>query len=481
MQRQLMRQGQPVIGRWALGCATAFAAPFCLMGLFTVKEGLGQLASSKPSAWMLVAMGSLFAAVGVLIIIGAWVGMRSVSHAAAAVAERPDEPWLWREDWAQGTAREEGGVAAPVMMWIFAVMWCVMSSPLVVIVRREVKDNPALVVALLFPLVGVILLCTALYGTMRRLRYGKSVCHFGNTPLAIGHTVHGDVELHSGVAPEAGWKLHLACVRAVTTGTGKSRHTKETVLWDDERTVPAMSVTPSPVGLRVPFDFVTPPGAASTDLRDSVDRLFWRLSVSAEVPGIDYKAAFLLPFFAVGPADAGEFASFAASQRATAAMRPLEPASGITVTPQPDGSEEFRVKPPITFSATVSSLVFLAIWSAAVAAMFYFKAPIAIPIVFALLELLILWGFIDFVAGHTTLRAGREGLDVVRTVFGISSRAHFAKSEVASITAKADVQTSAVTVDLKKHDGTTRTLARALRDRADAEVLAARVAKALGL
>src|SRR5438477_451554 len=88
-------------------------------------------------------------------------------------------------------------------------------------------------------------------------------------------------------------------------------------------TIPiAVLVAPSPVGMRVPFAFDLPADAPSSDLSKPNDLVLWQLAVAAEMPGIDYKAAFELPVFVT----AGEAAAHHAARRQEAARRELSPA-----------------------------------------------------------------------------------------------------------------------------------------------------------
>jgi hypothetical protein len=469
-------------GRAAFGCLTAFALPFIFMGGLAIKQGLA-LVKTSPEGWILTAVGSVFAGVGVAVIAVAWYSMRSVSHDLAMKEQHPEQPWLWREDWSLNYAREATGAAAAIGLWVFAILWNLFCSPLLFILKRELANgNQKVLFALLFPAVGVLLLIGAIYSTFKRQRYGKMVCHFDQNPLPIGRTVRGDVELHANIEPASGFVIRLSCVHSVTTGSGKSSSTTETNEWDDEQIVSPSAAMRSPVGTRVPFSFVTPPDAPSTDSRNTRDRVFWRLSIQAEVPGVDLDTNFHLPLFAVPgitDVEASEFKTYAESHRVLAADRPIDPAARIGIEALPEGGEQLTIHSHPTIGGFIGSVFFLTIWTAAIVAMVYFKAPIGFPIVFGLFDLLILYSLFDYLFGRSIVRAGREGLRHRRTILGGGSMQNVPAADIASVAASVDNQKN-ISVAVKLKDGRSRDLARFVRSRTDAESIAARLERALG-
>ncbi len=238
----------------------------------------------------------------------------------------------------------------------------------------------------------------------------------------------------------------------------------------------------SPVGTRVPFDFFTPPDAPTTDMRDINRRIFWRLSIYAEVPGVDLNTSFLLPVFAVAGAmpETSAFVTYAEAHRAVAAQRELDGRSGVTTTETPDGGEEFVIRSHPTAGGFFGVIFFLAIWNGAIYLMFRFDAPIFFAIVFGLADLLIFYGFLDYLFGRSTIRAGRDALRCRRSIFGGGSMKSIAADQVESVSGRADNQNRNFSIELKQKDGSKSDLAHYLRTRSDADTVAARIEKALG-
>src|SRR5216683_729103 len=111
-----------------------------------------------------------------------------------------------------------------IAIWVFAVLWNAISIPAAFAARPELtKGNLAALLVLLFPLIGIILLITAIYLTLRMMTFGTSTCHLERIPIAPGSTFRGDIELNIDTAPENGYRLRIASFHAVTTGSGKNR------------------------------------------------------------------------------------------------------------------------------------------------------------------------------------------------------------------------------------------------------------------
>ncbi len=109
----------------------------------------------------------------------------------------------------------------------------------------------------------------------------------------IGDPVSGIVHVPAKLETEDGAELKLECIRQVTTGSGKHRHTRCDVLWSDQ-----MRVSVSPGSERATWlsvRFTTPEEMPATTAAGGCDGVWWRLTASARAPGIDYKAVFDVP------------------------------------------------------------------------------------------------------------------------------------------------------------------------------------------
>ena len=333
----------PAPSRFAFGCVVAFGLLFAGAGLLALVQSARHYAT-RPDAIVGIVVGGVFTLTGLGIVIGAAYGASNLKRKAALRTAHPDQPWKWREDWANGAIRDTNRQNT-IGLWVFAIIWNAISFPIAFFAGPQVaSDNKWVVlIVLLFPFVGVIMLISAIYQTMRSMKFGTSVCHLERVPIVPGRLFRGDVQLQSDATPANGYRLHIMSINAVTTRTGKNRSTSERLVWDAETVVESSAAMRSPMGTRVPFQFATPPDAHPSDDRDDYDRYPWRLAATAELPGVDYSAQFELPVFLSGEkADGSEFAAFEQRHRAEAARQPIAPAAGVEITRLPGGGEQFR-------------------------------------------------------------------------------------------------------------------------------------------
>ncbi|MEO8033231.1 MAG: hypothetical protein ABI837_02285 [Acidobacteriota bacterium] len=417
------------------------------------------------------------------LVLAAVYGLGVKRKSDALRAAHPDQPWMWREDWARGAIRDTSR-GTTIGLWVFTLICNAIAFPITWLARPQVSgENLLSVIIYLFPLAGIIMLLSAIYQTLRSLKFGTSVCHLQRVPIVPGRLFRGEVELKTDVVPVDGYRLRILLVRLVTTRTGRNRSTSERLLWDTEIFVPAEAAMRSPLGTRVPFELATPPDSHPTDDQDMYDRYLWRLSATAQLPGVDYGAQFDIPVFLTGSAtDGSEFTAFQARHRVEAAHRELAPASGVEITKLPGGGEEFRIQAKKTFDSMLGGFVFLGLWNAAIYAMIRFHVPWGIPAVFIALDLLFILSTLDYYLGKSTIEVDASGVRVHRLWMGIGSTSQsYEAASIASIdgtTAGANSKSFGVT--LKLHDGATRLLGAYLSDRESAEAVAAKMMADLG-
>src|SRR4051812_15471763 len=93
-------------GRWAIvGCATLFALPFCAAGIATI---FSAPRSTGRDLLVRIAGGSVFLIAGLAVILGAVVFSRSAGAAYDLRRRYPDQPWMWRRDWAANAITDQG-------------------------------------------------------------------------------------------------------------------------------------------------------------------------------------------------------------------------------------------------------------------------------------------------------------------------------------------------------------------------------------
>jgi hypothetical protein len=248
----------------------------------------------------------VFTAAGGGMVGGGVASWRAAGRRRRAYRQYPDQPWMWEPRWADGLVRS-GGWLPVVGVWLICIFWNGISWAAAAFVLMDVfADNGshAALLVLLFPAVGLLLLAAAVYVTIGRMKYGHSELRLGSMPIWIGGRLQGEALLRGAVTQVSEVQLGLCCVRSVTHGAGKSRHTDKTTLWKAEQVQTAEPAFDGR-GLTVAVDFAIPQECSPWDDSDSNDKVEWNLNVKADVPGVNVNLDFPVPVFAGAPAATG--------------------------------------------------------------------------------------------------------------------------------------------------------------------------------
>lgn len=385
-------------------------------------------------------------------------------------AQHPNEPWLWRADWAGRAVRESTEVGGWCLLG-FALVWNLFSLPLWFLVRWELPMDARSLLMAAFPVSGVLMVLLVVYHGLRRRKYGTSVCRIDRVPIPLGSTLRGEVDVRLDEVPPSGFALRLASVRRTVTGSGKNRSVHETVLWQDELTV-THGAMPSPQGLRVPFRFDIPWECEPANLANPADLVVWKLYVTAEVPGIDYQAAFELPVFRTEDA------------RDEPAPRVHGPASW---QPPPEfhvSGDAIVVRPSRGFGDWIGFFVFYALWFGALALSRSFGAPVFVVVLFAVIGSVVGLFVLDFLLGRSTINVSRATLTIHRTWLGLGRRRVIPASEITRL----ESRVGSTFGNRGYHDvravlrnGRAVAVAKHIRNRQNAEMLGERVTQMLGV
>ena len=297
---------KPASPALALGCMALFLFPFGVAGISSVLVGAKRIIEGNThDAGVLLVVGSVFTLVAGAGYTALWLGRRKLQEQEQLKARHPDQPWLWRPDWATGQIRD--GMRATLWgSWLFSALWNLLSVPAAALAVREALQlgNRAAYVALVFPTVGVGLLVWAIRNTLRFRRDGMSVLELSSVPAVIGHSLIGRVRASSLLQPADGFDVVLSCVRRVTSQTGKDSSTTETILWQEEKRVRGeLNRDPRGMATFVPIGFQIPGDVRGSDPTASNDYVLWRLTLSATVPGVDYQSVFEVPVFRTSASD----------------------------------------------------------------------------------------------------------------------------------------------------------------------------------
>jgi hypothetical protein len=473
------RAGSPTGTALALGCGVLFLLPFAGFGVFAAVKAMG---AAQAGDWGQAGYGAIFAlvfgGVGFGGLVGLAAGRRRLIQAEALKARNPDAPWLWRADWAQGritdSSRTEMWTA-----WAFTAFWNLVSFPGAVLGGWHAVQagNRLAWLAFLFPAVGVGLLAWAVRATLRYRRYGTSRLDLSTLPGAVGHVLEGTVRTPSDIRPAGGFQVSLSCIRRETTGTGKSRSTTERVLWQEERRSMG-GAGGLPVAFAIPHD------ASPCDASDPDNRVLWRLRVTGDVPGVDYAASFEVPVFRTSATDApltDEDRAVAAATQVPADYR--QPAgSRIRVSATARGTEiSFPPGRNPAFAAGIT--VFTAIWIGAIVLTLVLHAPILFPIVFGAFGVVLVYLMLDAWLGVTRVMVGEGKVTVATGWLSPRRERTLRASEVAGVSARIGSQSGTTPyydIAIETTAGNRIPAGGTVRDKREAEWLAATILKALG-
>lgn len=215
-------------------------------------------------------------------------------------ATSPAAPWMRRKDWASGWIRSRG-VAPLVLWWVVAGLWNGSMLILINFFWGDPGEEDVVKVLSLFELIGLGIFVWAVRRTWAWLRYGGSVLEMASTPGVIGGMLEG--RIHTGIKtfPAKPIRIVLTCLRrrVVTRGVRGRKETDTTTdtLWQVDRSVAVEEFTRGLRGLTIPLHIAIPFGLPGSDSSDPDNEIHWQLVVAGDMPGIDFRAEFLVPVF----------------------------------------------------------------------------------------------------------------------------------------------------------------------------------------
>ena len=409
------------------GCLVLFALPFAGFGLFAAFQAFTHFAAHDwKKALFLTLFAVVFGSVGFGLIALGLFGSKKVKEQQALEAAHPEEPWLWRADWARGEIKSHSGAIAG-FFWFFTLIWNGISTAAFIAVLPDIQRKPAVLLVLLFPLVGIFLLIAAVRQTLRVKRFGESTFQLATVPGLIGGPLAGVVLTARPIHRAREVRLKLACFERHTGGKNSSEHLR----WEDEKVLTGEVVQGGgiPVFFNLPFD--APPTATLSASRSMV----WRLQVRADVVGTDYEAQFEVPIFqtALSRPDAPALADPTAAYEESAAAAPPP---GVTLRAGPNGGTAFEFAAARNKSAAFGLLVFTLIWTGAVVLMIKLKAPILFPIIFGLIDVLLLLFVVSLWTSASRVVADATGLNVTRRWLFSSRKDFVAAGEIKAVETK---------------------------------------------
>jgi len=428
---------------------TIFAFPFLGGGLFFIYALTVASRNFKPADLALrLDMASFFFLVGAGLLFAAFKAYGFLKKQAALQEANPLSPWLWRADWAASRA-EGANKRRYISAWIAAVFVNLITAPFMFGRIPELlrQGDPRAFILLAFCSFGAILTINAIRATIRHGRFGSSYFEFDSLPICPGRRMTGRIQLRFQTLAAHGIDLRLSCVRRIVSGSGNSRAVSNATLCQADKNVPSGAIEPGPLGRAIPVDFEVPADGLITDHSNADDQILWLLHAQADVPGADYSDDFELPVFRT--ADSPEPASDSASQANASSLGSFgfaaekstdadsgaiaQPARTKVVVSMHDGGTEFYFPPLRTPARALLLFVVSAAFTGAVYALLHNRVPLLFTAMFALGDLLVLFGFLHVAFGSARIFGGNGEIQSRGGVLGFGALRRTPFAEIASI------------------------------------------------
>lgn len=460
-----------------------FALPFVGFGVFAFATVIRQIidGTGDSNLWIGLIFAFVFTGVGLGLMSLVIFGGNVLKKQQRAQAEHPAEPWLWREDWAKG--RIKGSTRSGMIgAWIFAVLWNLVSAPVLVFLPQQAAKKPIAYVALIFPIAGAFLLIRAIRLTLAFVEFGTTWFEMASVPGVIGGELRGTIQARFPHSPDHGVQLRLTCVNRVTTGSGDSQNTSERIMWRGESSLSAGQLCPCPNGTAIPVYFQIPRDAEPTETRTSRAVILWQLEALADVPGVDYHDVFEVPVFRT--AQTASRPSPEASFSVPVATRP----SKMTVeVKQSDQGVEFYFAAARNPGFAAGTTFFLVVFGAITGVLARSSAAMIFPLAFGFFALLLLYISVQMWLGTTRVGIGNSELLVQDGLLGGGKVRRYALSEITSITSAIKSQQGGGTgtpyydIELTLRTGKKVTLGRTLGNKQEVDWLLEDMRRLAGL
>ncbi|MEM7507072.1 MAG: hypothetical protein AAF415_10005 [Pseudomonadota bacterium] len=292
--------------------------------------------SSEPNAWIMLPFGGVFAGMGAMVIrvFAKTPGMkrvvlnveefqtgrsthRSISYIevdenasdteiARIKRERIGAKLATRPDWAEGriaSERRRSGNAYWYIAAAIAVLWSVSIGAAVFF------DAFAWFFTAILSLFLGIVLWLAVSNLLHRRKFSEAELLLDSTPALLGETFEAEIRggIHRDTKISEDAELTLTCVHSWEVRTrdsdGKSQtRTRRKTLWEDTRRVTVQRQGGRP-SVTVPVRFEMPEDQPQTTPGDS-HGIHWHLHARVRLPGLDWRAEFEVPVFALDSVEA---------------------------------------------------------------------------------------------------------------------------------------------------------------------------------
>jgi hypothetical protein len=257
------------------GCLVAFGLPLAILAVYAGNTAMRLHALDAPRGMVLIygCVAAAFGIFGLGLLATAWRGRR-------------------REASADPRRISDQGPALTPFVWGFALVWNVIAIPLTLVFVPDAMrgGEPLGWLTLLFPIAGAGMIIAAIRLTIRGLRFRESTLVLDTLPVPIGGRLRGHVEVSHPLTSVSKVMIRLTALSRTRSGS----KTFESIVCDEKRELPLAQIRRNDEGSIVPVEISVPASAPASDTTNAI-QIYWRLTVDAELPGVDYKATFDVP------------------------------------------------------------------------------------------------------------------------------------------------------------------------------------------
>jgi hypothetical protein len=286
----------------AVGLGTSQARSF-----FDLLNGLAQ---GQP--WNFAEFAERFAAfscptgLGLSLIVGLELVLRTGRVAHARSLRFPDQPWLWNRMWAERRIRLSN--QTPVVICLVALgFFGFVVVPLGLWLKSKMPDAPIYI--------GLSILGLFVLAIMRMMwlnrRWGRSELEILTLPGVIGGPFRGTVILSEALPEGTALRVTLNCMRHrwVTMRPSGDTHSDTDTIWQDQKVLVTALSMGRPDGVAIPCSFAIPYSCEPTSVDtigfsksagpdpDEHVSFVWQLSVAMKDPTDLRQVTFDVPVF----------------------------------------------------------------------------------------------------------------------------------------------------------------------------------------
>ncbi len=387
-----------------------------------------------------------------------------------------NEPWLDKKSWRDNRILS-GARYSHWALLAFALVWNGITLPLFLNAGEfwgRIEQEPGLLLALLFPLVGVGLIVAVVWAFMGWRKFGPAPLVLDPFPGSIGGHVGGWVDTRIPFSAQQRFDVKLACMRSSVSGSGKDRKRSESVHWQTDG---VCHTERTGAGTQLFFRFSVPADLPAADLPRTGTYYLWRLSVACELDGPDFARSYDIPVFATGQLSGLQQGTETHAATQDLAMEGLE--SIAEFRPVPGGIEAFfpALQRP---GQGIAAILFGGLFAGIGIGVGYAKdGGVMIPVVFFTVGMLILGYGIWYLAKSLLVGVTGEGVRCRRFLFGYPmttrqmARADFTHFEIDKTASSSSGKETTVYYQLHAHgrDDVSLPVGERLTSRAEAELL----------